>query len=157
MTMCFAAAGRNDERFELLAPKNDRLLNALSILELQGDLARTNISDSRASFSRLFPHFFPKETEPEIFSALVKCFLPKEDLALGYRRENLKIRVEGTIALVANSGQEVECAKAGNPGKIKKDKWKALVKDAKAHSKSIIDFFKPKPASSTSTAKTEVK
>jgi hypothetical protein len=32
-----------------------------------------------------------------------------------------------------------------------------LVKDAKAHSKSIIDFFKPKPASSTSTAKTEVK
>ncbi|KAK1646611.1 hypothetical protein QYE76_064416 [Lolium multiflorum] len=152
-----ALRGRNDERFELLAPKDDHLLDALSILELQGDLARTNLSDSRAAFSRLFPHFFPKETEKEIFSAIVKRFLPNEDLALAYRRENLKIGVEGTIALVANSGQEVDWSKAGNPGKIKKDKWKALVKDTKAHSKSIIDFFKPKPASSTSTAKTEVK
>ncbi|KAK1610810.1 hypothetical protein QYE76_034483 [Lolium multiflorum] len=148
---------RNDERFELLAPKDDRLLDALSILELQGDLARTNLSDSRAAFSRLFPHFFPKQNKPEIFSALVKRFLPKEDLALAYRRENLKIGVEGTIALVANSGQEVDWAKAGDSGKINKDKWKALVKDAKAHSKKIIAFFTPKSAGSTSTAKTEVK
>jgi hypothetical protein len=114
MIMCFAAAERNDERFELLAPKDDRLLDALSILELQGGLARTNLSDSRAAFSRLFPHFFPKEKEPEIFSTLVKRFLPTEDLALAYRRENLKIGVEGTIALVANSGQEVDWAKVGN-------------------------------------------
>ncbi|KAK1618173.1 hypothetical protein QYE76_023690 [Lolium multiflorum] len=83
-TRCFFR--RNDERFELLEPKDDRLLDALFILELQGDLARTNLDESRAAFSRLFPHFFPKETEPEIFAALVKRFLSKEDLALAYRR-----------------------------------------------------------------------
>ncbi|KAK1664721.1 hypothetical protein QYE76_052880 [Lolium multiflorum] len=148
---------RNDEDFKLLAPKDDRLLDALSMLELQGDLARTNLDESRPVFSRLFPHFFPKETEPEIFSALVKRFLPKEDLALAYRRENLKIGVEGTIALVTNGGQKVDWAKVGDSLKVGKDKWKALVKDAKTHSKKIVDFFNPKPAGSTSTTKTEVK
>ncbi|KAK1649077.1 hypothetical protein QYE76_066882 [Lolium multiflorum] len=104
---------RNEERFELLEPKNDRLLDALSILELQGDLARTNLDESRAAFSRLFPHFFPKETRPEMFSALIKRFIPNEDLALAYQRENLKIGIEGTIALVANNGQKVDSAKVG--------------------------------------------
>jgi hypothetical protein len=155
--LCFVAVGRNDESFKLLAPKDDCLLDALSILELQGDLARTNLSNSRTAFTRLFPHFFPKQTEPAIFADLVKRFLPNEDLALAYRRENLKIGVEGTIALVANSGQQVDWAKAGDVGKINKDKWKALVKDAKPHSKKIIPFFTPKSAGSTSTAKTEVK
>ncbi|KAK1681316.1 hypothetical protein QYE76_042164 [Lolium multiflorum] len=149
--------GRNNEGFKLLAPKDDRLLDALSILELQGDLACTNLSDSRISFSHLFLHFFPKQAEPEIFAGLVKRFLPNEDLALAYRRENLKIGVEGTIALVANNGQQVDWAKAGDAGKINKDKWKAPVKDAKPHSKKIIAFFTPKSAGSTSTAKTEVK
>ncbi|KAK1685334.1 hypothetical protein QYE76_046182 [Lolium multiflorum] len=148
---------RNGERFELLDPKNDRLLDALSILELQGDLARTNLDEFRVAFSCLFPHFFPKEAQPEMFSALVKCFLPEEDLALAYRRENLKRDVEGTIALVANSGQKVDWAKVGDSLKVNKDKWKALVKDAKAHSKKIIDFFNPKAAGSTSTSKIEVK
>ncbi|KAK1681369.1 hypothetical protein QYE76_042217 [Lolium multiflorum] len=148
---------RNDEGFKLLAAKDDRLLDALSILELQGDLARTNISNSRTAFTHLFPHFYPKQTQPEIFAKLVKRFLPEEDLALAYRRENLKIGVEGTIALVANSGQDVDWAKAGDFGKINKDKWKALVKDAKPHSKKVLAFFTLKPAGSTSTAKTEVK
>ncbi|KAK1608043.1 hypothetical protein QYE76_031716 [Lolium multiflorum] len=102
------------------------------------------------------PSFFPKQTEPEIFADLVKRFLPQEDLALTYRQENLKIGVEGTIALVANSGQQVDWARAGNFGKINKDKWKTLVKDAKAQSKKIIAFFTPKPAGSSSTAKTEL-
>ncbi|KAK1699516.1 hypothetical protein QYE76_016213 [Lolium multiflorum] len=95
--------------------------------------------------------------QPEIFADLVKRFLPNEDLALAYRQENLKIGVKGTIAFVANSGQMVDWAKAGDSEKINKDKWKALVKDAKPHSKKIIAFFTLKPAGSTSTAKTEVK
>ncbi|KAK1616813.1 hypothetical protein QYE76_022330 [Lolium multiflorum] len=122
----------------------------------EGDLARTNLDESRAAFTRLFLHFFPKETQPEMFSALVKRFLPQEDLALAYQRENLKIGVEGTIALVANSGQKVDWTKVGDSLKVGKDKWKALVKDAKAHSKKIIDFFNPKHAGSTSTSKTEL-
>ncbi|KAK1667240.1 hypothetical protein QYE76_055399 [Lolium multiflorum] len=103
------------------------------------------------------PSFFPKQTEPEIFTDLVKGFLPNEDLVLPYRRENLKIGVEGTIALVANSDQQVDWAKAGDAEKINKDKWKALVKDAKPHSNKIIAFFTQKSAGCTSTAKTEVK
>jgi hypothetical protein len=62
MTTYFATAGRNEERFELLEPKNDHLLDALSILELQGDLARTNLDESRPPLSRIFPHLFSKET-----------------------------------------------------------------------------------------------
>jgi hypothetical protein len=59
--------------------------------------------------------------------------------------------------LVANSQQEVDWAKAGNPEKMNKEKWKALVKDAKPHSKKILAFLSPKPAASASTAKMEVK
>ncbi|KAK1678032.1 hypothetical protein QYE76_038880 [Lolium multiflorum] len=108
-----AAYGRNDEGFKLLAPKDDCLVDALSILELQGDLARTNLSDSRTAFTCLFPHFF-QTNRAKIFVNLVKRFLPNEDLALAYRRENLKISIEGTISLVANSGQQVDWAKAGD-------------------------------------------
>ncbi|KAK1616629.1 hypothetical protein QYE76_022146 [Lolium multiflorum] len=152
MIMCFAATGRNDERFELIAPKDDRLLDAISILELQGDLARTNLSDSRAAFSRLFPHFFPSRPSGDLLSLVKRS--PKEDLA-GLSTGESKIGVKGTIA-VANSGRG-RPGQSGNTGKIKKDKWKAPVKDAKPHSKKIIDFFTPKPAGSTRLAKTEVK
>jgi hypothetical protein len=64
------------EEFKLHEAEEDRLLDTLSILELQGDLARTNISDARTAFTRLFSHFFPKQTQPQIFSELVKRFLP---------------------------------------------------------------------------------
>ncbi|KAK1679159.1 hypothetical protein QYE76_040007 [Lolium multiflorum] len=148
---------RMGEYFTLHEAEEDCFLDTLSILELQGDLTRTNIVDARAAFTHLFPHFFPKQTQPQIFSELVRRFLPKEDLALSYRQENLKIGVEGTIALVANSGQNVAWVKAGNPEKMNKEKWKALVKDAKPQSKKILAFLSPKPAGFTSSAKTEVK
>jgi hypothetical protein len=48
------------EDFTLHEGAEDSLLDTLSILELHDDLARTNISESRAAFKRLFPHFFPK-------------------------------------------------------------------------------------------------
>jgi hypothetical protein len=74
MNLCFAPAGRMGEDFTLHEGAKDRLLDTLSILELHGDLAHTNISHSRAAFKRLFPHFFPKQTQPEIFSELVHRF-----------------------------------------------------------------------------------
>jgi hypothetical protein len=118
------------EVFTLHEEAEDHLRDALSILELNGDLARTNISKSRAAFKRLFPHFFPKETRPEIFSEVVQRFLGKEDPALAHRQDSLKIGVVGTIALVATSEQDVDWAKAGSPKGMNKEKWKALVKDA---------------------------
>jgi hypothetical protein len=99
----FVPAGKMGEEFTLHEGVEDRLLDTLSILELNGNLARTHISNVRATFKWLFPHFFPKETQPEIFSELVQRFLDKEDPALVYRQDNLNVGVEGTIALVADS------------------------------------------------------
>jgi hypothetical protein len=56
----------------------------------------------------LLPPLLPKDTQPEIFSELTQRFLAKEDPVLAYRQASLKIGVEGTIALVAASGQEVD-------------------------------------------------
>jgi hypothetical protein len=81
----FILVGKMGEEFTLHEGVEDHLLDTLSILELNGDLACTNISNARTAFKRLFPHFFPKETQPEIFSELVQCFLDKEDPALVYR------------------------------------------------------------------------
>ncbi|KAK1642777.1 hypothetical protein QYE76_060582 [Lolium multiflorum] len=147
---------RMGEVFTLHEEAEDRLLDALSILELNDDLVRTNISNARTAFTRLFPHFFPKET-PEIFSELVQRFLGKEDLVLAYRQDSLKIGVEGTIALVTSSEQNVDWAKAGSPKGMNKEKWKALMKDAKPQLKKILAFLNPKSAAFTSTARTEVK
>ena len=157
MNSWFAPAGRMGEEYTLHGETEDRLLDTLSILELNGDLARTNISAARGALKRIFPHFFPKETQPEIFSELVQRFMAKEDPALAHRQNSLKIGVEGTIALVAASGQEVDWVKAGTPQGLNKEKWKALVRDAKPHSKKIIAYLDPKSAASTSTARTEVK
>jgi hypothetical protein len=55
----FVPAGKMGEEFTLHEGIEDHLLDTLSILELNGDLARTNISNARAAFKRLFPHFFP--------------------------------------------------------------------------------------------------
>jgi hypothetical protein len=110
------------EDFTLHEAEEDRPLDTLSILELHGDLARKNISEARAAFTRLFPYFFPKQTQPTIFSELTSRFLPKEDLGLAFRQENLKVGVEGTIALVAESQQTIEWAKAGETKGINKEK-----------------------------------
>ncbi|KAK1621250.1 hypothetical protein QYE76_026767 [Lolium multiflorum] len=93
----------------------------------------------------------------KIFSELTQRFLAKEDPLLTYRQASLKIGVEGTIALVTTSGQEVDWVKAGSPKGINKEKWKALVKDAKPQSKKIITFFDPTSTASASIARTEVK
>jgi hypothetical protein len=69
----------------------------------------------------------------------------------------LKVGVEGTIALVADSRQDVDWAKVGDPKGMNKDKWKTLVKAAKPHSKKILAFLGHKPSTSASTAKPEVK
>jgi hypothetical protein len=49
--------------------------------------------------------------------------LDKEDPALVYRQDKLKVGVEGTITLVANSQQDIDWAKAGSPKGMNKEKW----------------------------------
>jgi hypothetical protein len=68
--------------FELQKPEDDRLLDALSLLEIHGDLVCRSIFDAQTAFSRLFPYFFPKAKLPDTFAALAKSFVPQEDLGL---------------------------------------------------------------------------
>ncbi|KAK1629204.1 hypothetical protein QYE76_003519 [Lolium multiflorum] len=142
--------------FELQKHEDDRLLDALSLLEVHGDEVRRSIFDAQAAFSRLFPYFFPKTEQPNTFAALAKSFVPKEDLGLALRQENLKIGVEGTIALVAESQQSVDWAKFGATMKLKTDKWQALIRAAKPQSKKILAFLGYNPAPSSSSAKPEL-
>jgi hypothetical protein len=90
----------------------DRVLDTLTILELNCNLARECLSSARDALKRIFPRFFPKTTQLEIFSQLVQPFLAKDDPALAHRQASLKIGVEGTVALAAASGQKVDWSKA---------------------------------------------
>ncbi|KAK1652501.1 hypothetical protein QYE76_070306 [Lolium multiflorum] len=107
--------------------------------------------------SWLFPYFFAKKEEPETFTALAQHFIPKEDLGLRLRQESLKIGVEGTIALVAESQQIVDWTKLGDVGKIETKKWQSMIKAAKPNSKKILSFLGCKPTPSPSSTKPEVK
>ncbi|KAM0826333.1 hypothetical protein ACQ4PT_068949 [Festuca glaucescens] len=152
-----AAEGKMSEQYHLSQELDDRLLDTLDILELNCDLARKCITSARNTLKRVFTHFFPKETQPETFSQLAHHFLAKDDLALAYRQASLKIGVEGTIALVAASGQKIDWVKTAAPKGLNSEKWKALVKDAKLYSKKIIAFLDPKSSASASVAQIEVK
>ncbi|KAK1645922.1 hypothetical protein QYE76_063727 [Lolium multiflorum] len=142
--------------FELEEPEGNHLRDALSLLEIHGDLARRTIFDAKTAFTCLFPYFFPRKDQPSTFAALTKCFIPEEDLGLALRQENLKIGFEGTIALVAESQQNVYWAKAGETKRMKTEKWQALIRAAEPHSKKILSFLGYKPAPSSSSAKPEV-
>ncbi|KAK1666899.1 hypothetical protein QYE76_055058 [Lolium multiflorum] len=72
------------EQYTLSQESDDRFLDALDILELNCDLARKCITSARNVLKRVFPHFFPKNTQPEIFSQLAQHFLEKDDPTLAY-------------------------------------------------------------------------
>ncbi|KAK1603301.1 hypothetical protein QYE76_007661 [Lolium multiflorum] len=102
---------RTAQEFQLEEPVNDPLLDALSFLEVHGSEAREGIDQAKAGLSRLFPYFFPKKEEPATFLDLAKSFNSAEDLGLKMRQENMKVAVESTVALVADSRQTVDWMK----------------------------------------------
>ncbi|KAK1699367.1 hypothetical protein QYE76_016064 [Lolium multiflorum] len=148
---------RTHQEYELESPEDDRLLDALSLLEINADEARQGIVNAESSLSRLFPFFFAKKEKPDTFAALAKCFNAQEDLGHGLRQEGLKIGVEGTIALVADSQQNVDWAKVGDVQKMETKKWQSLIKAAKPNSKKILAFLGFKPTPAPSSSKLEVK
>ncbi|KAK1628102.1 hypothetical protein QYE76_002417 [Lolium multiflorum] len=103
---------RTAQEFQLEEPVNDPLLDALSFLEVHGSEAREGIDQAKAGLSRLFPYFFPKKEEPATFVDLAKSFNSAEDLGLKMRQENMKVAVESTVALVANSQQTIDWMKS---------------------------------------------
>ncbi|KAK1589981.1 hypothetical protein QYE76_017857 [Lolium multiflorum] len=94
---------QTNQGFDLENPVNDPLLDTLSYLELHGSEIREGVSNASAGLSTLFPYFFPKKEEPPTFLALAKSFNSSEDLGLKMRQENMKVAVESTVALVADS------------------------------------------------------
>ncbi|KAK1610989.1 hypothetical protein QYE76_034662 [Lolium multiflorum] len=143
---------KTSQEFELEDPDNDPLLDALSFLEFHGTEAREGIDQAKEGLSRLFPYFFPKKKEPATFLALAKDFNPPEDLGLKLRQENMKVAVESTVALVADSQQNIDWTKVGDTQEMETTKWRSLIKAAKPNTKKILAYlgFKPTPAPSSS-------
>ncbi|KAK1694035.1 hypothetical protein QYE76_010732 [Lolium multiflorum] len=147
---------KTSQEFELEDPDNDPLLDAVSFLEFHGTEARDGIDEARTGLSRLFPYFFPKKEEPATFLALAKCFNPPEDLGLKMRHENMKVAVESTVALVADSQQTIDWAKVGDTEQIEQAKWRSLIKAAKLNTKKILSYLGIKPSSTPSSSRPEV-
>ncbi|KAK1683640.1 hypothetical protein QYE76_044488 [Lolium multiflorum] len=147
---------KTSQEFELEDPDNDPLLDAVSFLEFHGTEAREGIDEARAGLSRLFPYFFPKKEEPATFLTLAKCFNPPEDLGLKMRHENMKVAVESTVALVADSQQTIDWSKVGNTEQIEQTKWRSLIKAAKLNTKKILAYLGIKPSSTPSSSRPEV-
>jgi hypothetical protein len=153
----FPPTGRTRQPYELELPENDPLLDALSLLEIHGDEARQGMEDADSGLAKLFPYFFSKKEEPQTFGELAKCFNTAEDLGQNLRQEGLKVGVEGTIALVASSQQNVDWAKVGDVPKMETKTWVSLIKAAKPNSKKILAFLGFKPTPAPSSSKPEVK
>ncbi|KAK1644509.1 hypothetical protein QYE76_009706 [Lolium multiflorum] len=144
------------QKFQLDEPVNDPLLDALSLLEVHGCEARAGIDQAKAGLSRLFPYFFPRKEEPETFLDLAKCFNPAEDLGLKVRHENMKVAVENTVALVADSQQSIDWSKVGDTEQIEQSRWRSLIKAAKPNTRKILAYIGIKPSSTPSSSKPEV-
>ncbi|KAK1693432.1 hypothetical protein QYE76_010129 [Lolium multiflorum] len=148
--------GQTSQDFDLENPTNDPLLDALSYLEFHGQEIREGVVNADAGLSKLFPYFFPKKEEPKTFLALAKDFNPPEDLGLKMRQENMKVAVENTIALVADSQQTVDWMKVGDTEQIEQSKWRSLIKAAKPNTKKILAYLGIKPSSTPSSSRPEV-
>ncbi|KAK1619359.1 hypothetical protein QYE76_024876 [Lolium multiflorum] len=147
---------QTSQEFDLENPTNDPLLDALSYLEFHGQEIREGVVNADAGLSKLFPYFFPKKEEPKTFLALAKDFNPPEDLGLKMRQENMKVAVENTIALVADSQQTVDWMKVGDTEQIEQTKWRSLIKAAKPNTKKILAYLGIKPSATPSSSRPEV-
>ncbi|KAK1617350.1 hypothetical protein QYE76_022867 [Lolium multiflorum] len=147
---------QTNQGFDLENPVNDPLLDTLSYLELHGSEIREGVSNASAGLSTLFPYFFPKKEEPPTFLALAKSFNSSEDLGLKMRLENMKVAVESTVALVADSQQTVDWMKVGDTDQIEQSRWRSLIKAAKPNTKKILAYLGIKPSSTSSSSRPEV-
>ncbi|KAK1660899.1 hypothetical protein QYE76_049058 [Lolium multiflorum] len=137
---------KTGQEYGLSDPDNDPLFDALSLLEIHGDEARDGLAEAEAGLSQLYPYFFPKKEQPAPFLALAKCFNTSENLGLKLRQESLKVGVESTIALVAESQQSVDCTRVGDKQEMETKRWQSLIKAAKPNSKKLIfDNYTPTP------------
>ncbi|KAK1618819.1 hypothetical protein QYE76_024336 [Lolium multiflorum] len=143
------AEAQTNQDFDLDNPVNDPLLDALSLLEFHGREIREGVANANAGLSALFPYFFPKKEEPATFLNLAKMFNASEDLGLKMRQENMKVAVENTVALVADS-QDACWMKVGDTQSDRAVKMEVADQGAKPNTKKILAYLGIKPASSSS-------
>ena len=154
--MLSRVSAQTGQDYDLENPVNDPLLDALSLLELHGREIREGVANASGALSALFPYFFPKKEEPSTFLDLAKMFNTSEDLGLKLRHENMKVAVENTVALVADSQQTLDWTKVGDTDQIEQSRWKSLMKAAKPNTKKILAYLGIKPTSTPSSSRPEV-
>ncbi|KAK1598494.1 hypothetical protein QYE76_048262 [Lolium multiflorum] len=147
---------QTNQDFDLEKPVNDPLLDALSLLESHGREIREGVANASGALSALFPYFFPKKEEPSTFLDLAKMFNTSEDLGLKLRHENMKVAVENTVALVADSQQTLDWTKVGDTDLIEQSRWKSLMKAAKPNTKKILAYLGIQPTSTPSSSRPEL-
>ncbi|KAK1678499.1 hypothetical protein QYE76_039347 [Lolium multiflorum] len=155
-SQCRRTLTQTGQDYDLENPVNDPLLDALSLLELHGREIREGVANASGALSALFPYFFPKKEEPSTFLDLAKLFNTSEDLGLKLRHENMKVAVENTVALVADSQQTLDWTKVGDTDQIEQSRWKSLMKAAKPNTKKILAYLGIKPTSTPSSSRPEL-
>lgn len=144
------------EEYTLHQESDDRLLDALVILELNFDFAHQHFFCMGRAETHLPPlipqghaagHLLP--AHPTFPGEGGSCF----GLSLGWpkdwsRRDHPLGRCQRPRSRLGE---------AGTPKGTNKKKWKALVRDAKPHSKKLIAFLDPTSAASANTVRTKVK
>ncbi|KAK1650119.1 hypothetical protein QYE76_067924 [Lolium multiflorum] len=88
---------KTQQDYDLENPEGDRLLDALSLLEIHGDEAREGLADAREGLSQLFPYFFPNqqdvdwervgdttEMETKRWQSLIRAAKPNSKKILAY-------------------------------------------------------------------------
>ncbi|KAK1698926.1 hypothetical protein QYE76_015623 [Lolium multiflorum] len=148
--------GQTNQEFDLENPDNEEVSLAHLVREVDVQPSHPGVVNADAGLSKLFPYFFPKKEEPKTFLALAQSFNPSEDLGLKMRQENMKIAVESTVALVADSQQTVDWMKVGDIEEMDQTKWRSLIKAAKPNTKKILAYLGIKPSSTPSSSRPEV-
>ncbi|XP_051209300.2 uncharacterized protein [Lolium perenne] len=72
------------------------------------------------------------------------------------RQENMKVAVESTVALVADSQQTLDWMKVGDTSQVEHSRWRSLIKAAKPNTKKILAYLGIKPASTPSSSRPEL-
>ncbi|KAK1611413.1 hypothetical protein QYE76_035086 [Lolium multiflorum] len=112
---------QTNQDFDLENAVNDPLLDALSLLEFHGREIREGVANASA------------------------------DLGPKMRHENMKVAVENTVALVADSQQTLDWTKVGDTDQIEQSRWKSLIKAAKPNTKKILAYLGIKPPTPSSS------
>lgn len=141
----------------------DPLLDAMSVLELNADLACHSLATAREALTRMCKHFFPKPLKiPSALEGLGNLFLTKEEPALIYRWNATRTGIEATIALVNHSRQVVNWEMVTTAKGLTGASLTALLKEAKKFSRAILNKVDPSskatPSATASgaTTRTEV-